>query len=366
MKTAFEEQAKLLGLAALISLACACGGGDANPNPALATTRSDLVAECDPTTAIVPCPTDPGTGGGGTTCTPNCPLYAACGSPNGCGGTCTAATSQCIKESYFQNDCATGYGTCYGVSPPPNYYADTDGDGLYDGEEFALMNTFIPHSAMACDTENIGVFYPALGYTIPVRVRQLFLSGGRHVGNFIEIKYGMAFDRDHGICGVSAHPGDSEVYAVLLNMSRQPVDYAGSAHGAMTNPDARWPAAAFAPVDPNRLDYGPRISVFKHAQYNGYAGCPNNPLACTETCSNTTCDGTRSTRGRMQNVGEPNNTGSFSPVIRRASSGGPYNVWTNSNGFGSTDATDYRYSLGDSAHASPGGYFGQDICWNCN
>jgi hypothetical protein len=149
-------------------------------------------------------------------------------------------------------------------------------------------------------------------------------------------------------------------------MSRQPVDYAGSAHGAMTNPDARWPAAAFAPVDPNRLDYGPRISVFKHGQYNGYAGCPNNVLACTETCSNTTCDGTRSTRGRLQNVGEPNNTGSFSPVIRMASYGGTYNVWTNSTGFGSGDATDYRYGLGDSGHASPGGYYGQDICWNCN
>ncbi len=112
MKIVFE---KLL-LAALVSLASACGGG-ANPNPALATTRTDLVAQCDPMTAIIPCPTDPGSGGGGgTTCTPNCPLYAACGSPNGCGGICTSPTSQCINESYFQNDCATGYGTCYGVS----------------------------------------------------------------------------------------------------------------------------------------------------------------------------------------------------------------------------------------------------------
>ena len=171
MKSAFKTHSKLLCLSAALSLASACGGGSANSSPAITAQGTDLVAECDPTTAISPCPTDPGSGGG-TTCTPQCPLYAACGSPNGCGGTCTAATSQCINEPYFQNDCATGYGTCYGVSPPPNYYADTDGDGLYDGEEFTLMNTFIPHSSMACDSQNIGVWYPALGYTIPVRVRQ--------------------------------------------------------------------------------------------------------------------------------------------------------------------------------------------------
>jgi hypothetical protein len=359
----------VVGLVAAVVLA-GCMGPENLPSTELATRSGQMFIQ---------------DGGGGTTCTPYCPAQGACGAADGCGGTCTPDNSKCLSETYFQTQCNYA-GGCWGVNRPPDdgvqrsgvvgTGVDSDKDGLSDAFEWDLMTKYAPmYTTMGGYAEDRGSFYPYNGHVIPVHVGIIYLAPGVSLvgdtGNFIEIRYGMAYDMDFGQYGVvfsgygpTWHQGDSEVFALLLDMNGNLRDDWGSAHGMGNQTGARWPSRYFTGVVPT-LPVGPRVARWKHGNYNGYNGCNSTCFLICDSCTDTGYNVGSYITGRLQNVGEPNQPyQGFSSVIRTAYWGGPYNVWTNTNGFGSSAATDYAQNL-RAAQVAPGynGYSGLDIQW---
>src|SRR5260370_13423146 len=107
------------------------------------------------------------------TCTPYCSIYQACGTSDGCSGTCSQPGVTCA----YPRASAGGL-------------TDVDNDGVPDALELALAQKFMPKLIMSNTTDKAELFAYS-GGGMSYRVDQVV--GFTEVGQYLLIQYALPY-----------------------------------------------------------------------------------------------------------------------------------------------------------------------------
>jgi hypothetical protein len=184
-------------------------------------------------------------------CPDDC-AYCGDGFCNG-GETSSWCPSDCPPPTCTTDTCST--------CSRPSIGADAEGDSIPDQLEYDLAHAFFP-AVMLQDVESdLQQAYLYRGKAIPYTVRVVPASGiCNEAYKCLEIRYGLAYVRDYGDRGMTAHLGDSEFYALIVSRTQSwPVAQANPGYWQMIRDftAAHWGASADSSV------------------YGAYGSCPD-------------------------------------------------------------------------------------------